>query len=184
MTVEIESTEPVVIAAEVTIQPVSYTAILDAPNASSLLCAYAADCLVPDPEPQRAIYAGMEEAGVMQCFAAYFDQTENSFDAPCVIPSTLLIGFISVLRTVVPHDGHHIAAVESFFVDVPHRSTGAGLLLLAAAKHYATATGCRCLLASARLGSTLDIILTRRADFERTHSQHTCWLNGYKGGRE
>ena len=158
------------IASKITVLPVSFTDILDAPNAVELLRAYAVECLVPDAEPQRAIYEAMEKAGVIQCFAVYFEDYE-------------LIGFVSVLRTVVPHDGHHIAAIESLFVDPGYRSTGAGLLLLAAAERFATDCGCRCLLASARLGSPLDLILSRRNGYDRTHSQHTRWLNGYKGGR-
>ena len=172
MTIESQIAEPAnaSIAPEVTILPVSYAVILDAPNIPDLLHVYAEECLVPDAEPQRQLYAAMEQAGAVQCFAAYFD--------------SLLIGFISVLRTIVPHDGHLIAGVESFFVDPAHRSTGAGLMLLAAAELYAADSGCRCLLASARLGSVLDIVLSRRTGYEHTHAQYTRWLNGYKGGRE
>jgi GNAT superfamily N-acetyltransferase len=179
----VESSAPAISSA-VTILPVSFRAILDAPNAADLLCAYAQDCLVPDAEPQRPLYEMMEKTGSIQCFGAYIDETTNELDASIVIPSPRLVGFISVFRTIVPHDGHLIAAVESFFVDPPHRLTGAAFLLLAAAELYATDAGCRCLLASARLGSALDILLTRRSGYERTHSQHTRWLNGYKGGRE
>ncbi len=173
MIAEVESTvaeTPNAVALEVTVFPVSYATILDAPNSTDLLRAYAEECLVPDAEPQRAIYAEMEKAHVIQCFACYFN-------------SDILIGFVSVLRTIIPHDGHHIAAIESLFVDPQYRSTGAGLMLLAAVEGFATDCGCRCLLSSARIGSALDILLTRRAGYEKTHSQHTRWLNGYKGGR-
>jgi GNAT superfamily N-acetyltransferase len=173
LTVETVETVAQVVAPEVTVFPVSYATILDAPNSPTLLRAYAEECLVPDAEPQRLIYEAMEKTGVIQCFAAYFDQEEYH----------LLIGFVSILRSIVPHDGHLIAAVESLFVDPAYRSTGAGLMLMAAAEQFATESGCRCLLASARLGSPLDLILSRRAGYERTHSQHTRWLNGYKGGR-
>ncbi len=162
--------EPIEIAPEVTVFPVSYAVILDAPNSPDLLQAYAEECLVPDAAPQRPMYEAMEKMGVIQCFAAYFNET-------------LLIGFISVFRTSVPHDGHLISAVESFFVDSSYRGTGAGLMLLAAAELHATNSGCRCLLASARIGSALDVVLSRRNGYEKTHNQHTRWLNGYKGGR-
>jgi GNAT superfamily N-acetyltransferase len=162
-----------VIASEVEIQPVSFRAILDDPAAPALLRAYAEECLVPDAEPQIAIYESMEKANVIQCFAAYYDR-----------PGTpLLIGFVSILRTIVPHDGHHIAAIESLFVDPAYRSTGAFLMLAAAAEQFATVSGCRCLLASARIGSALDVVLSRRTGYEKTHNQHTRWLNGFKGGR-
>jgi GNAT superfamily N-acetyltransferase len=162
------------ISRDVVILPVSYAAILDDPASPTLLRAYAEDCLVPDAEPQRELYASMEQMGSIQCFGAYLDRGSNK----------LLIGFVSVIRTIVLHDGHLIGAVESLFVDREHRSTGAGLLLIAAAKLYATDSGCRCLLASARMGSALDTILSRRSDCDRTHTQYTFWLNGYKGGRE
>jgi hypothetical protein len=157
-------------APSVLILPVSYAVILDDPASPALLSSYAAECLVPDASPQRAIYATMEQAGAIQCFGAYVEGN--------------LAGFISVFRTIVPHDGHLIACIESFFVAAPARPTGAALLLLAAAEHHATISGCRCLLASARLDSALDLLLTRRPGYARTHSQHTLWLNGYKGGRE
>jgi GNAT superfamily N-acetyltransferase len=158
------------ISTEVTIQPVSYAAILDDQHAADLLRAYAEDCLVPDASPQRQLYAEMEKAGSIQCFAAYLNET-------------LLVGFVSVIRTIVLHDGHFIAAIESIFVDPNHRSTGAGLLLLAAAERFSTDSGCRCLLASARIGSALDKILSQRDGYGKTHNQHTRWLNGYSGGR-
>jgi len=158
------------ISTEVTILPVSYATILDDPAAPALLRAYAEECLVPDASPQREVYAAMEQAGVIQCFGAY---VTNS-----------LIGFVSVLRTIVPHDGHLIAAVESLFVDSCQRHLGADRLLVAAAKMHATNSGCRCLLASARMGSALDLVLSRRPDCDKTHTQYTFWLNGYKGGRE
>jgi len=158
------------ISAEVTILPVSYATILDDPAAPALLRAYAEECLVPDASPQRAMYEALEKLEVIQCFGAYL--------------ASALIGFISIIRTTVPHDGHLVASVESMFVDLPHRHTGAGLLLLTAAETFATDIGCRVLLCSARLDSPFDLVLSRRAGYERTHSQHTRWLNGYKGGRE
>ena len=178
MIVEVEPNETIEtpeISSAVTIQPVSYLTILDDPCAPELLRSYAEDCLVPDAEPQRPLYAAMEKMGTLQCFGAYF--------SPGAGITPKLIGFISVMRTIVPHDGHLIAAVESVFVDRDYRSTGAFFLLVAAAEQYATDCGCRCLLASARIGSALDVVLTRRAGYEKTHNQHTRWLNGYKGGR-
>ena len=164
-----EATESV--AVEVTVLPVSYAAILDDPRASDLLRSYARECLVPDASPQRPLYAAMEKSGSIQCFAAYLNET-------------LLVGFVSVICTVVLHDGHFIAAIESLFADPVYRSTGAGLMLIAAAERFATDRGCRCLLSSARIGSALDMILTQRDGYNVTHRQHTRWLNGYKGGRE
>jgi len=179
--VEVAASATPAISPAVTVLPVSYATILDAPNSADLLRAYAEECLVPDAEPQRALYSAMERTGAIQCFAAYLNSNPDS--NPDSTPP-LLIGFISVIRTIVLHDGHLIAGIESFYVDPDQRSTGAGLMLLATAELYATDSGCRCLLCSARIGSALDLILARRDGYERTHSQHTRWLNGYKGGRQ
>lgn len=157
----------------VTVLPVSARTILAAPNATDLLHTYAKHCLVPDPDPQYPLYETMESTGAFQAFAAYLNTKSGN----------RLIGFVGVIRTIVPHDGHLIAATESLFVDPDYRSTGAFFLLIAAAEQFATASGCRCLLASARIGSALDTILSRREGYEKTHNQHTRWLNGYKGGR-
>ena len=162
------------ISPAVTVLPVSFRAILSAPNAATLLTTYAKHCLVPDPEPQPQLYEAMERAGIFQAFAAYFNDGVDE----------ILIGFVGVIRSIVPHDGHLIAATESLFVDPDYRSTGAFFMLIAAAESFATDSGCRCLLASARVGSALDLILSRRGGYEKTHNQHTRWLNGYKGGRE
>lgn len=183
-----EATE---ISTQVTIQPVSYSAILDSPNSVDLLRTYAEHCLVPDPEPQRPLYEAMERIGTFQAFAAYFSgQNDDSaipedcdLEARVSTPVSRLIGFVGVIRAIVPHDGHLIAATESLFVDPSYRWTGAFFLLIAAAEKFATDSGCRCLLASARINSPLDFILSDRDGYEKTHNQHTRWLNGYKGGR-
>jgi GNAT superfamily N-acetyltransferase len=158
------------IAAEhqVTIHPVPVAAIFDAPNSIGLLQAYAAECLVPDAEPRRPMYEAMEQSGVLQCFVAYFGS------------DNLLIGFVSVMPVIVPHDGHLIATTESLFVDPAYRHTSAFEDLFAAAEQYATAAGCRVLTCSARIGSQLDKVLARRAGFSRTHSQHTKWLGDWR----
>ncbi len=147
---------------QVTIQSVRFSVILDAPNSADLIRAYATECLVPDSQPQPAIYAAMEKAGVLKCFAAY--------------AGNVLVGFISILTAVMPHDGRLLATVESLFVSPDHRDTGAGNLLLDAAEEYARDSGCSKLAATARVGSAFDKVLTRRAGYKLTHSQHTRWL--------
>jgi len=154
----------IAVETEIRIRPVSFRDILDASNAADLIQTYREECLVPDAEPQPAIYEAMERAGALKCFAAYSDD--------------LLIGFVSVLRAVVPHDGHFVATTESLFVDPAYRSTDAFENLFAAAEQYATESGCRILSCCARIGSSLDKVLTRRPGFRATHTQHTKWLGG------
>ena len=148
------------------ILPVSFIDILDAENADEILRAYAEECLVPGATPQRSIYEAMEKAGALQCFAAYTEATD------------LLIGFVSVLTAVMPHTGQPLATIESLFVDLPCRGTGAGLALLAAAEQYAQDFGCDKLVVTARVGSALDKVLSRRDGYTLTHLQHTRQLGG------
>jgi GNAT superfamily N-acetyltransferase len=147
---------------EVSILPVAYATIMDDPAFPPLLNAYTAECLVPDAEPQRAIYEGMERAGAIKCFGAYADG--------------LLIGFASVLTAVMPHDGHCVATIESLFVGAEYRDTGAGNLLLAACRGIAVTAKCRLIHYNARIGSRLDKVLSRRAGCNLTHNVYTEWL--------
>lgn len=147
-------------ATEVKILPVSFVAILDAPNSGALLRAYAEECLVPGATPQRAIYSAMERAGALQCFAAYAE-------------ADLLIGFASVLTAVMPHTGQRLAAIESVFVAPSYRDTGSGLALLDAAEQHARDSGCSTVVCLARVNSPFDKVLSRRSGYKLTHSQYT-----------
>ena len=150
------------IAVDVSILPVPYATIMDDPAFPVLLEAYTAECLVPDAEPQRAIYEGMERASAIKCFGAYADD--------------LLIGFASLLTAVMPHDGHKVATIESLFVAADYRDTGAGNLLLAAARTAALDAECRLIHYNARIGSRLDRVLSRRSGCSLTHNVYTEWL--------
>ena len=144
------------------IRRVSYSEILSAPNAQRLIAEYAAECSIPDAEPQVAMYAAMEQAGALACFGAYADEE--------------LVGFISIVTSPMPHNGKRVATVESFFVRSLLRGCGAGNFLLDAAEEYATESGCLGILNTARIGSRLDNVLRRRAGYEATHTVHTRWL--------
>jgi len=168
------------ISTPVTVLPVSFPTIMDAPEFPSLLRTYAEECLVPGSAPQRAIYEAMEKAGTMQCFAASVDIAEDVSDVSTAIHCPCLIGFASVLTTIMPHDGQRLATIESIFVDPDFRWTGAGNSLLLAAEQHAAAVGCLALVYTVRVDSALETVLSRRAGCQRTHSVFTRWLN--KGG--
>ena len=153
----------IVAEAQVTILPVSVATIFDAPNATALFRANAEECLVPEADPQRAFYLAMEQAGVLKCFASY--------------AGVRLVGFSAILCTDMPdHPGKSLATIKNVFVDPAYRGTGAGDLLLDAAEQYATEAGCMAFTASARVDSAFDKVLSRRAGYTLTHSQHTRWL--------
>ena len=171
------------VTSQVTILPVSISAIFDAPNAAHLIRAYAKACIVPDAAPQRYLYEAMDRAGIFHCFAAYVDEAVGEPDTPESAPHLRLVGFASVICSIMPHDGHLVATLGEMFVDPPYRSLGADGLLMSAMEEKAEALGARCFVCLARTGSAYDKVLSRRTGFTQTHSQYTKWLNGYKGGR-
>lgn len=139
-----------------------YSQFLGAPNAQELIDEYAAECSIPDAEPQHQMYEAMEKSGVLQCFGAYVADE--------------LIGFVSVLSSVMPHNGKRIATIESLFALPSHRDSGAGNALLSAAEQYTSESGCVALICTARVGSALETILSRRPGCEKSHSMFTRWL--------
>lgn len=160
---------------QVAVRSVSFTTLFDAPNASDLFQAYARACIVPDAEPQRPLYEAMDRAGVLHCFGVYASTSTNG-------EVSTLVGFGAVICGIMPHDGHLVATISEMFVDPPYRSTGAADLLLCAIEQLASDRGCRCLISLARIDSAYDKMLEHRSGYQRTHAQHTKWLNGYEGG--
>lgn len=142
--------------------PVRYLNIAAAANFRELSEEYATECAVPDASPQHQMYESMEKAGALQCFGAYEGDD--------------LIGFASVLTSVMPHNGKRVGTIESIFVTAPHRDSGAGDELLTAAVSYAGVVGCICLVCTARIASAFERSLARRDTFELTHSVFTRWL--------
>ena len=162
---------------QITILPVSVSTVLDDPHAASLIHAHTEECLIPNAEPQRAIYDAMERAEAIKCFAAYaaYEGPERDVLVPSDAPP-LLIGYCSVIMAVMPHDGHKVATIESVFVDSAYRYTGAGDYLLDAARTAARNSGCTLIHYNARRGSRLDKVLSRRAGCDLTHNVYTEWL--------
>jgi len=131
------------------ISPISVADLLSDPAIGALVLEYEAEARspeLPDAQPQWQQYAAWEDAGVLDVIAARQDGK--------------LIGFVSVLRSSVPHYARSICVVESLFVSAARRRTGAGRALIrsaegVAAKHSAP------LLITAPAGSALEVILPR-----------------------
>lgn len=151
------------------IRRVSYAQISGAANAPELIAEYAAECSIPDAEPQYMQYEAMEKAGVLQCFGAYLP-IGHPLDDP------ILIGFASVLSAVMPHHGKRVATVETIFVSAQHRDSAAGNALLTAAERYAEELDCVAILYLARIGSPFEKVLLRRHRCVPTHTTYTRWL--------
>jgi GNAT superfamily N-acetyltransferase len=138
------------------IQLIRYADIL---SATDLLAEYAAECSIPEIGevcPQPAIYEALERAGVVQVFGGYADGQ--------------LVGFASLLLTVLPHYGRKTATVESLFVAQVYRTSGIGAALMEAMESAARDAGCAAILYSAPAGGKLERLLDLRRAYRRTNA--------------
>jgi GNAT superfamily N-acetyltransferase len=127
-----------------TIQLVSFADIL---SATDLLAEYAAECSIAEigpVDPQAALYQTMETLG--------------------------MVGFASLLMTILPHYGRKVATLESLFVGKDARSSGLGRELMAAVEQHARQNGCVAILYSAPAGGQLERVLMLRKGYHRTNS--------------
>jgi GNAT superfamily N-acetyltransferase len=130
----------------VIVRSCSYSDIEGNRNFPALAHEYAEECAIaglPAPDEKIAAYRALAASEIFQAFGAFL---ENK-----------LVGFIVVLKPVIPHYGVAIAVTESFFVGKEYRKSGAGLKLLRAAEAHAE--GAPGLLVSAPVGGTLAEVL-------------------------
>jgi GNAT superfamily N-acetyltransferase len=132
----------------VEIRPCTVADIRQAANLPALLAEYAEEGAIkgmPAPAAQFDLYEAMESVDHYYAIAAYIDG--------------LLIGFVGLMSSVLPHYGARITTTESFFVARAHRGSGAGLSLLHAAENYARLTDSAGILVSAPTGGQLEKLL-------------------------
>lgn len=125
---------------------------------ADLLAEYAAECSIPEigeVQPDPAIYAAMENAGVLQCFAAYQDR---------------MVGFATVLLPVFPHYSKRVATGESIFVTESARKSGIGKELKDFAEQSAKEAGCVSALWSAPVGGKFERVLRADRRYRNTNS--------------
>ena len=147
------------------IRRVSYVDILADPHAQELIGEYAAECSIPAIgriEPQIEMYRALEESGMMRCFGVYDGNT--------------LVGFASVLISILPHYGRKVATVESLFVASAHRPKH-GKDLLKTLETDAAEADCEAILYSARAGSQLELLLLLKSAYRFTNSVFCRRLN-------
>lgn len=141
------------------IKPVSFADIFAAPTFESLIAEYADECSIKQIgpiNPQPAIYDALEQRGAMQCFGAFYEG--------------VLVGFATVLVTVLPHYGRKVATLESLFVERQSRSYGAGEELMQTIEAYAKVMGCEGVLYSAPAHGRLEEILNYKKSYTHTNT--------------
>ena len=102
-----------------------------------------------------ALYKKLESFGSLSVFGAFSGE--------------LLVGFLSVLVTVLPHYSTETAKIESLFVLNEYRHTGAGARLISKAKEAGKEKGAIGLLISAPFGGVLASALSKRKGFIETN---------------
>jgi len=139
------------------IRPASYADILKELN---LLEAYARECAIPEigkTNPQADTYAALEAAGAAQCFSVHEEGK--------------IVGFASILTSVLPHYGKKVGVVESLFVHPDFRRYSLDLLKII--EGYASAMGCGAILYSAPANSRFERFLNMRKDYRQTNTVFT-----------
>jgi hypothetical protein len=142
-----------------TIFPVTYRQLLDDAHWDALQAEYAEECSLPElgaVEPQRDLYAAMEDSGGLQCFGVYHRLE--------------LVGFISLLIYVLPHYGKKIATTESIFLARAHRRGISGMDMLGFIEAYAKGQGCEAILYTAPVRSRFSALLYIRKEYRHTNN--------------
>lgn len=122
-----------------------------APEMAVLLPEYAEECRIAglgEILPNWQTYRTLEQIGVLHAIKA-------------ITAEGVLIGFITLLVSELPHYSVVTATTESFFVSAAYRRTGAGIALLRAAERVAVDLGAAGPLVSAPVGGRLAALLPR-----------------------
>ena len=130
---------------ECEIRRVLYSEMNKMPGFLEMVERYADESAIPGmprPNRQNQMYLQMEQAGLIHWAGAFV--------------GVQLVGFVSLLVSVLPHYGATVGTTESFFVDPEYRKTGAGKMLLREAEKIAASLGAVALLVSAPSGGRLE----------------------------
>ena len=119
---------------------------------------------LPRAAEKLASYRTLESSGM---FVGY-----GAFD------NDMLVGLVTVITPVIPHYGISVAVTESLFVSKAYRKTGAGLLLIRTAEHYAKEAGCPAIMISAPVEGPLTDVLPKIKYRETNRVFMKSFLNG------
>lgn len=127
-------------------------------EATDLLAEYAAESSMPEMgevNPQAEIYRELERLGMVQMLAAMKDGS--------------IIGFASILTTILPHYGQKAATVESLFVRRSERKGGLGGAMIEACERLARDSGCKAIYFSAPSLGALEKVMEHRPRYRRSN---------------
>lgn len=113
----------------------------------------------PEPIPHLDSYRAMDNSGIITVFAA--------------LEGHLTVGFAIVLCSVLPHYSKAVAHLESFFVRKDYRKTGAGHALYAECRTRAQEIGAVAFMASAKVGSGMQMFMKSKKRCQITHEIFT-----------
>jgi len=130
------------------IRKIKFSELENAPNFIALRDEYFEECAIaglPPVAERFEIYKRMEDVGFFHLFGAYDGET--------------LVGFVSVIVSIIPHYGVAVAVAESLFLSKDFRATTLGLGLIKAAQECAKDQGSSGILFSAPTGGQLSKLL-------------------------
>lgn len=119
-------------------------------NFEDLLDEYGSESAIhglPHPKAKNDSYRKLDKSGMFHVFCAFHEEK--------------LVGFISVLLSILNHYSEAVAIVESYFVGSEYRDTGAGTALRIKAEEFSKENGAWGLLLSAPSGGVLEKVLPK-----------------------
>lgn len=153
--------------------PIRVSDLIGNPDSRALLSAYGEECSIEAigrPNPQIEQYQRMESIGLCQVFGLFSD--------------SLLVGFASVLTSVLPHYGKKAATVESLYVAKGWRDGIGSAKLIKAIEAYAESSGCVAMLYSAPAGGSFEAFLGGRKEYAKASSVFCRKFSGSLAGAE
>lgn len=133
--------------------------VFASPQALDLIWEYANECSIPGIakiNPQAEMYEALEATGSLTCFGAFDGE--------------ILVGFATILVTILPHYGVQTAIMESLFIAQDSRNKGLGTKLLQAVREYAVNHRCVGVLYSTPAGGQLEKVLAATKSCVRTNA--------------
>ena len=141
------------------VRPISVSQFKAFHGVEEMLSRYAEESAIdgmPKFKPDWNAYIAMENVGAFHLIGVFVED--------------VIVGFISVMVTVMPHYSVPVAVTESFYVLPEYRKGGNGVKLLKEAEAYAVSKGAEGLLVSAPYSGDLDRYLSNTKRYRQTNA--------------